>query len=287
MYVSPATQSISIVTNGGTPFIANLTPQSPGCSGTPLTCRVSAPVPPGQDTFVLTMYDATGASGKALSTATTSAQITVGQANSVSVTMNGIIASFNLSLNPNSSHRGQSVQSTVTVQGLDADGYQIAVPGAYNNPISISDSDTSGHTSLSSSSISSPSVSSVTLSYDGGAIQSATITASATGATSRSATFTVTLNPITVNPNTLTFNATGVSYAQTFAASEAGYSGTFTSSNCVDGSSNTDATVSTTDNVNFSVTPTQAGTCTITVQDTNGQSAQVPTTVTTTSFGVQ
>jgi hypothetical protein len=87
------------------------------------------------------------------------------------------------------------------VNALDAAGQFIVGPGAYvdaaGNPVSItiSDSDTSGATSISPTSVADPSTTTVTLQYNGAQIPSFTVTASAPGLTSSAVTFTVNSSP--------------------------------------------------------------------------------------------
>jgi hypothetical protein len=91
---------------------------------------------------------------------------------------------------------------------------------------------------------------------------------------------------IIVSPTSLSFVAAGNAYAQTFSASEANYSGTFTQNNTCNPNSGTIATISPASGsapVTFTVTPQAAGSCTVTVMDTNGQSKQLTIGVTTTS----
>ncbi|MFZ1123950.1 MAG: hypothetical protein WAN59_02255 [Candidatus Baltobacteraceae bacterium] len=79
-------------------------------------------------------------------------------------------------------------------------------------------------------------------------------------------------------------NAVGAENAQSFSVSESYYNGTWTESDtCATGSV---ASVSTSDHINFTVTPSAAGTCTITVSDSYNQQASVGVTVTTTSIGL-
>jgi hypothetical protein len=94
------------------------------------------------------------------------------------------------------------------------------------------------------------------------------------------------VSAVVLSPTSLNFLATGSGFAQTFSASETGYNGTLTQTNTCNPSSGTIATVSPVSGaapVTFTVTPQAAGTCTITVSDTNGQSAALTVTVTTTS----
>ena len=91
---------------------------------------------------------------------------------------------------------------------------------------------------------------------------------------------------IVLSPTSLSFLATGSGFAQTLRASETGYNGTLSQTNTCNPSAGTIATVSPASGsapVTFTVTPQGAGTCTITVSDTNGQSTALTVTVTTTS----
>jgi len=115
---------------------------------------------------------------------------------------------------------------------------------------------------------------------------SVTITGSGASAT---LSVSVTLAPLALSPSSLAFTASGASYAQTFAASEPGYTGAFTETDtCNPGTAI--ATVSAASGpgptANFTVTPQSAGSCTITVHDTNGQTSTVTVGVTITQGGV-
>jgi hypothetical protein len=79
----------------------------------------------------------------------------------------------------------------------------------------------------------------------------------------------------------LTLNGTGASFAQTFAASQDGYAGAFTTSGCTSNAT----TVSS--GTNITITGTAAGTCTLTVSNSFNQSATLPITVTVTNVTTQ
>jgi streptogramin lyase len=90
------------------------------------------------------------------------------------------------------------------------------------------------------------------------------------------------LHPQTVTPSSISFTAAG--QTQSFSVSESNYTGLFTVTGC----SPQIATVSpTTPATSFTVTAVAAGTCTLTVSDTQFNSSQIAVTVTTTDFGVQ
>jgi hypothetical protein len=76
--------------------------------------------------------------------------------------------------------------------------------------------------------------------------------------------------------------------AQTTAASQIGYGGTFTASTAAGGQANSCsgiATISPATGTAFTVTPAAAGHCTFTITGGNAQSATLTVDVTTTSVG--
>ena len=84
---------------------------------------------------------------------------------------------------------GTAAAVPVAITAKDAAGYTIVGPDAYANPIQLTNDDTSGATSLSTSSISAPGAN-VTLNYNGsGNVSAAHVTASvpATGVRSQPA----------------------------------------------------------------------------------------------------
>jgi len=123
----------------------------------------------------------------------------------------------------------------------------------------------------------------------GGSVPTPSPTLSPSPSPSPSPTPTPTPAPLALSPAALSFTASGASYAQTFAASESGYTGAFTETDtCNPGTAI--ATVSAASGpgptANFTVTPQSAGSCTITVHDTNGQTSTVTVGVTITQGGV-
>ncbi len=89
----------------------------------------------------------------------------------------------------------------------------------------------------------------------------------------------------------LSFTNTGAQFAQTFSATENGYVGAIAQTNTCAPNSGTIATVTPTaaagPSATFTVTPQAAGTCSIAVRDTLGQSATVNVTVTPTTIIIQ
>ncbi|HTJ26721.1 MAG TPA: hypothetical protein VMA36_11230 [Candidatus Limnocylindria bacterium] len=87
--------------------------------------------------------------------------------------------------------------------------------------------------------------------------------------------------PITTSASALTFSTLGASGAQTFTASEVGYTGTFSATSA----NPAVATVAPGTAANsFVVTPIAGGTTTVTLTDTNAQTATVSVSVTTGTF---
>jgi hypothetical protein len=152
LYVSSATKSASIAVNSGTPVVVNLTASSPNCSaasgGLVCTATVSAPV--GPDTFSETLYSATNTGGSVLSQGRTTTTIVAGKANTVTLTLSGVIASLSLSFTGSAPVSGTKSTVGLAVNFLDAAGESIIGPAAFATPVTLTDTDTSGSTTLSS-----------------------------------------------------------------------------------------------------------------------------------------
>jgi|GEM_PF-1168254 len=108
-YISASTQSLAItLTANDQGFAAfatsavyvNLTPSDPACSGTPLTCTVTAPAFPGNNTFSIVTYDAPQVTneanivGNALSQNVLSVNIPAGSVGNVPLALDGITTTF-------------------------------------------------------------------------------------------------------------------------------------------------------------------------------------------------
>jgi large repetitive protein len=113
--------------------------------------------------------------------------------------------------------------------------------------------------------------------------------ADSNGTKSVAATVAVAIPALVVNPNNLSFDATGVAYNQTFTVSETGSTGAFTQTNTCGTGGSAFVTVTSgfaAPSALVTVSPLNAGTCTITMHDSNGQTSNVAITVTTTSIGI-
>jgi hypothetical protein len=317
-YISPSSQSITIVlntVNGNSPPSGLLTSATTNLSGCSSGCTVYGPsVPPGSDNLSLTIYDAANGSGNVLSQATKTFTITPGQANSPTVTLEGVPHSFTIgTLASATAGTAFSPAQAFTVTVKDFDGNTIT--GTYANAVTVADSDASGASTLSvNSGAASTSVQltkdsdTIALGYSGLAIVPATISVSAAGATTASAGFTPTLNAIGYTCNgggagdttecdpTLgqidLYAASGTGSSATFTLSEIGWSNspydkTFTAT--PGGSCSTIGTVSTTDHLTFTATTAaspSAGSCIVTMNDGAGQSYPVTLTYTTSGIGI-
>lgn len=98
------------------------------------------------------------------------------------------------------------------------------------------------------------------------------------------------VTPLSISAASISIVATGSTGAQSFTASESGYSGAFTQTNTCSPAGGSIAAVSPASaggpSATFTVTGVTGGSCTVTIHDTNGQSAAVNVTITLTGVGV-
>jgi hypothetical protein len=137
-------QGIDPATIGGNPAITDISGAS--CSS---GCTVSGPLSPvGSNTYTFTTYDATGAGGNALDTASGTFVISQGVANDETITLLGIPATISFPDGMPSSMTAGAAWPTFLgpagnrVVAKDAAGEVIT--GTYATPITISDPDTNG-----------------------------------------------------------------------------------------------------------------------------------------------
>lgn len=145
-YVSPATQSATIVVNEGATVVldetANLTPTSTGCTSTlaSTVCTLTFALAPGSYTLTLTTYDGTNGTGNVLSAAQSVAfTVVAGQANAVAITLGGVPVSVAF-LSASAALTGSAqvgyqldygaTNANLSVFGVDADGNLIFGAGA-------------------------------------------------------------------------------------------------------------------------------------------------------------
>jgi hypothetical protein len=309
-YVTASVQSVVIVlvsVNGIAPVAGVTTSVTDSVVGASCPCTVAGPtVPAGTDVFTLTTYDGANGSGHAISTNSPSIVITAGQTSSNIVALEGIPASLTISGVPSGAADAGFPPTAFNVTVKDADGNTIT--GTYARAVSLTDTDTTGATTISTTGTDTPpaakllsSSDSAKLAYTGLAIATATLTASATGATGGIATFTPTLNPIVytgpengATPEIDLYATSGVGSSGTFTAQEAGwtdapYLKSITQSEAAGCSSI--ATTSPASGTSFTTSVAGSpspGTCTLTLSDfTRGQTQSVTLTYTASNLGVE
>ena len=156
-YISTATQSavITVTPSGG----AALTPVTINCT---TTCQGTVQAPVGADTFAVSLFSQQNGAGTSLSTGSTSQTILAGVPNTVTMTFGGVVAKIVITLGVTSVTGAGSTPVTVTAK--DAANQTIVGTANYSNPITLSDTDTSAGTSLSTTAVVSPATA-VSLSY--------------------------------------------------------------------------------------------------------------------------
>lgn len=179
--------------NAGSVFYA-LGPAQPYCttpSGGGLTCTLAVQALPGSDTFVVTtydqpnnMYDADVISTGSVGPVTISAQTS----NTVNVVTSGVPTSFVMSVD----NQYPTVAGTQAIHLLVLDADMNVIVGPYDTPVTLSDSDTSGATTLSATSVaSSTDASKLTLTWNGTPLTNwATLTAQSNSPLANSYNFT-------------------------------------------------------------------------------------------------
>jgi hypothetical protein len=150
------------------------------------TCQGSVSAPVGSDTFSVEAFDQQNASGDVLSQGSVIQTIVLGQTNTVSLSLGGVVGRITVGLASSTIAVAGSV--AVTVTALDAANRTIVGSESYSNPIALTDTDASGATALSTTSVTSPATV-ISLTYSGSAsFASAVIGASAVGVSSANVT---------------------------------------------------------------------------------------------------
>jgi hypothetical protein len=273
-YVSAGTASAAVTVSGVT--------TSAPCAAPATTCTVEVAAPLGSDTFAVTLYDA---SLNVLASGTTTATVTANVVNTISLTFDGVVSSFAMSLSAPTITVGAAATSVLTIVPKDAAGYTIVQPGNYTQPVVITQSppsvasiSTSGATTITAIPAS---ASTITITYNGGAAPaSVAYTATAGSATQTQMLGFPAPGGVTVSEPLLQFTTVPAS-AQTETVSETNYAGTF-SDNAL-GCSGI-ASVGAVSGSTISTTPIAVGSCTVTVSDTVGNSQTFAIHVATTTI---
>ena len=189
-YISQSAVSVSITVNGGAAQIGDISATSPNCttSAGGRTCTVPLQAPVGNDTFAIAQYDGPNATGHLLGSGAATATVVAGQAFQIAAVLNGVVATIHLMLGT-IPPAGVAGSTTLLVTALDPAGNTIVGPGNFAVPITLSVTDPTQQTTLSSNTLNAPTATPITVIYAGGLGVSATITASASGATPASVNF--------------------------------------------------------------------------------------------------
>ncbi|HTD38500.1 MAG TPA: hypothetical protein VK669_13390 [Candidatus Limnocylindrales bacterium] len=115
-------------------------------SGAPptATCTIPVAAPPGSVNYTITAEDAVP---NALARKTTTLTIVQGTNNTPTVTLLGIVKTVNISI-PALTANTSATGATVTWSALDASGAQIVGSANFENPITVTDGDATGQTTL-------------------------------------------------------------------------------------------------------------------------------------------
>lgn len=297
-YISATTKGMTIAFTGPATFtqVINLTPSDRRCTGSPLTCSIAVGLVPGKYTVSVNTYDQPPVRGaipdgaNLLATArNVPLSVKLSILNTLPVTLDGVPRSFVIAGFPSAvAGAALAIPKSFSVVARDAGGNVIV--GIYSTPVTLSNGDSSGATTIATSGSDAPpalellsSTDTPTLTYTGLAIIPTSITASAAGATSGAGKFTPTLNPI--SPASLAggiyVNPFGTVSPKTFTASEVGWTNapynhslTAALSGC-----STVATVSPAAGTTFTPTLVASpsnGSCTLTLSDGAGQHLVIP-----------
>lgn len=144
------------------------------------TCDVTILAPVGADTFTATLYDGPSASGNVLGTGTTQQTVVASTPFEVAIAVSGVPYSLTVGVSQSSFTVGTPATASVVVQAYDYD--ENLITGTYATPVTLTDSDTTGTFTLSSTTVGSSSAG-ATLTYNGLGTTSATISASEDGVT--------------------------------------------------------------------------------------------------------
>jgi hypothetical protein len=187
-YVSPSTKSLGIKINTAAVVVFDVAvPPCVTAAGGGLNCTFALSAPIGRDTFAVSLYDATNATGTLLGAGSDTLDVTSGGfgPNILVIPVTGSIA---LHLTSSSLTPRVASTTTLTVNELDPDGNTIS--GAYPNPIALTSSNAA--VTLSRARVTA-SGQSVTVAYGGSTMMygSPSISASTPGATTVASTFSI------------------------------------------------------------------------------------------------
>jgi hypothetical protein len=201
-YISVSTKGMTVAFTGAATVSQTfaLTPGSPNCSGSTLTCTFTIPLVPGSYTATIATYDqapvggAIPAGASLLSTAkNVPVTIVNGANNQASFVLDGVPASIVFSAVPPGYAGTGMLDTGLGILVKDADGSDIV--GTYSTPVKLTDSDPSGQTDILTAGPDNPPAQTLLssndgeqINYTGAAIPAVVITATA-GSVSNTALF--------------------------------------------------------------------------------------------------
>ncbi len=149
----------------------------------PTSCTFTVQAPVGTDVFTITTYAQANEQGAPTGSGSVTVTATAGQTTTAPTTLSGTVASIELSLPTGVAPEGNTTTLPLTVVAKDANGNVII--GTFTNSITLTDADTSGQTTLSSTTLNDANAAAaVTFTYKGGVMAAAAaLSASATGVT--------------------------------------------------------------------------------------------------------
>jgi virginiamycin B lyase len=178
-FVSANAASLGIAINGGTTAYADVSTSSPNCmtSSNGRSCTIPVAAPAGTAAFAFTLFDAANGGGKQIAIGVGQANVTIGQAFTVSATMEPIVLAFTggsiLYTSGSSFTVGTASSASVTLVATDPDGVTIpSTTPAFAQPVSLISSDP--NITVTPSSWTSPGQA-VTLAYNGSTAVGATV----------------------------------------------------------------------------------------------------------------
>jgi hypothetical protein len=293
-YVSEATKGMSIVfaASSEKPLAFDLTSSNSQCTGTPLFCKIRFQLPATTYSATVKLYDKAPVDGSIPASAH---ELSIAQDvdftvkahafNSVPLALAGIPASLTFGRMPKGT-AGTAFATPRIFRVKVRDAAAALIVGPYDEPVTLSDGDTSGATSIETSGKGDTagqlrgSDDAATLHYTGLAVAPVTLTASASGTSSAKVTFAPSLQPIVLSGASgtptvwLDPNQTQV----TFSASESGWTNAPYDKKLTASAANscaTIATISPSQGTSFTASAVASpaiGSCPITLSDFSGGS---------------
>lgn len=311
-YVSTATNSLTMSSNGGAPAVISLSTY-PGCttSASGRTCVIQMSLPTGAASFTIRTYASADGTGSALSIGSGTTTVLANANNPINLKLDAIVSSLNVALTLASLVGLQAASNAVFVSAYDA--ANAAIPLANNTlvdqndaPVSIglTDTDPSGATTIAPATLgsapemvtytgatipSSVTIAAVAKNSSNAIIASAAVPlafSSASGVPITTSTSPSASPPgvVLANLTSLAFTAIGTAAAQSFVVSESNYGGTFTAS--ASGGDPTVVSIGVSGN-SITVTPNQPGSTNVVVTGGNGNFVSIPVSTTSTSITIQ